>query len=64
MDEVIVSPRFNEFLEEFLGNVDYELLNSYYRQDLISGREEEFKNIYQDKNLYKNNNNEFINNNK
>lgn len=60
MDEVIVSPRFNEFLEEFLGNVDYELLNSYYRQDLISGREEEFKNIYQDKNLYKNNNNEFI----
>ena len=60
MDEVIVSPRFNEFLEEFLGNVDYELLNSYYRQDLISGREEEFKIIYQDKNLYKNNNNEFI----
>ena len=38
-------------------NVDYELLNSNYRQDLISGREEEFKNIYQDKNLYKNNNN-------
>lgn len=60
MDEVIVSHRFNEFLEEFLGNVDYELLNSNYRQDLISGREEEFKNIYQDKNLYKNNNNEFI----
>lgn len=60
MDEVIVSHRFNEFLEEFLGNVDYELLNSNYRQDLISGREEEFKNIYQDKNLYKNNNNKFI----
>ena len=60
MDEVIVSPRFNDFLEEFLGNVDYEVLNSYYRQDLISGREEEFKKIYQDKNLYKNNNNDFI----
>lgn len=60
MDEVIVKPRFTEFLDEFLGGVDYELLNGYYRQDLIKGREEEFKSTYQYKNLYKNDDNTFI----
>ena len=60
MDEVIVTPRFNDFLTEFLGEVDYESLNGYYRQDLIKGREEEFKSIYQYKNLYKNDDNTFI----
>ena len=38
MDEVIVSPRFTEILEEFLGDVDWESLSGYYRQDLIKGR--------------------------
>ncbi len=53
MDEVIVKGRFSEFLDEFLGGVDFEKLNSFYRQDLIKGREEEFKEIYKYKNLYK-----------
>ena len=55
MDEVIVKGRFTEFIDEFLGGVDFEKLNGFYRQDLIKGREEEFKKIYAFKNLYKNN---------
>ena len=43
MDEVIVKGRFSEFLDEFLGGVDFEKLNGFYRQDLIKGKEEEFK---------------------
>lgn len=30
MDEVIVKGRFTEFLDEFLGGVDFEKLNEYY----------------------------------
>ena len=61
MDEVIVIGRFSEFLVEFLGEVDFnQLHSSQYRQDLIKGREEEFKQIYQYKNLYKNNNGDYI----
>lgn len=60
MDEVIVRGRFSDFLNEFLGGVDFEKLNSYYRQDLIKGKEKNFKKIYQYRNLYKNNNGTFI----
>ena len=60
MDEVIVKGRFTEFLDEFLGGVDFEKLNGFYRQDLIKGREEEFKKIYQFKNLYKNEDGSFV----
>lgn len=60
MDEVIVKGRFSDFLEEFLVEVDFEKLNSYYRQDLIKGKEESFKQKYQYKNLYKNEDNSFI----
>ena len=60
MDEVIVIGRFSEFLIEFLGEVDFNQLHSQYRQDLIKGREEEFKQIYQYKNLYKNDNGDYI----
>ena len=60
MDEVIVIGRFSEFLVEFLGKVDFNQLHSQYRQDLIKGREEEFKQIYQYKNLYKNDNGDYI----
>ena len=60
MDEVIVIGRFSEFLVEFLGKVDFNQLHSQYRQDLIKGREEEFKKIYQYKNLYKNDNGDYI----
>ena len=60
MDEVIVIGRFSEFLVEFLGEVDFNQLHSQYRQDLIKGREEEFKQIYQYKNLYKNDNGDYI----
>ena len=60
MDEVIVKNRFTDYLNEFLNGVDFEKLNSFYRQDLIKGREEEFKKIYQFKNLYKNDNGTFV----
>lgn len=60
MDEVIVIGRFSEFLVEFLGKVDFKQLHSQYRQDLIKGREEEFKKIYKYKNLYRNDNGDYI----
>lgn len=60
MDEVIVRGRFSDFLNEFLGGVDFEKLNSYYRQDLIKGKEDDFKKIYQYRDLYKNDNGTFI----
>ena len=60
MDEVIVKGRFTEFLDEFLGGVDFEKLNGFYRQDLIKGKEEEFKKKYQFKNLYKNEDGSFV----
>lgn len=55
MDEVIVVGNFSNYLVEFLGEVDFDKLHSQYRQDLIKGREEEFRKIYGYKNLYKNN---------
>lgn len=60
MDEVIVRGRFSDFLNEFLGGVDFEKLNSYYRQDLIKGKEDDFKKIYQYRDLYKNDNGTFL----
>ena len=60
MDEVIVVGRFSDYLVEFLGNVNFENLHTQNRQDLIKGREEEFKKIYKYKNLYKNNNGDYI----
>ena len=60
MDEVIVKGRFTEFLDEFLGGVDFEKLNGFYRQDLIKGKEEEFKKLYQFINLYKNEDGSFV----
>ncbi len=60
MDEVIVVGNFSNYLVEFLGEVDFEKLHSQYRQDLIKGREEEFREIYKYKNLYKNNNGNYI----
>lgn len=61
MDEVIVNGRFREFLQEFLGEkIDFEKLDLKYNQELIIGREEEFRSIYQYKNLYKYDNEEFV----
>lgn len=60
MDQVIVKDRFTDFLNEFLGEVYIKGLNGFYRQDLIKGKEEEFKRIYQFKNLYKNDDGTFI----
>lgn len=60
MDEVIVRGKFSDFLNEFLGGVDFEKLNSYYRQDLIKGKEEDFRKKYQYRNLYKNDNGTFL----
>ena len=60
MDEVIVVGNFSNYLIEFLGKVDFDKLHSQYRQDLIKGKEEEFKTIYKYKNLYKNNNGDYI----
>lgn len=61
MDEVIVVGRFSDYLVEFLGEVDFDKLHSQYRQDLIKGREEEFRKIYKYKNLYKYDNGDYIN---
>ena len=61
MDEVIVEGNFSNYLIEFLGEVYFNKLHSQYRQDLIKGKEEEFKKIYKYKNLYKNDNREYIN---
>ncbi len=60
MDEVIVVGNFSKFLIEFLGDVNFEKLNSQNRQDLIRGKEEEFKKIYKYKNLYKNDRGDYI----
>ena len=60
MDEVIVKGRFTDFLNQFLGGVEFEKLNGFYRQDLIIGKEEAFRKIYQFKNLYKNDDDTFI----
>ena len=60
MDEVIVVGNFSNYLIEFLGEVDFEKLHSQYRQDLIKGREEEFRKIYKYKNLYKSDNGDYI----
>lgn len=60
MDEVIVKGRFSDFLDEFLGKANFEKLNSFYRQDLIKGREKEFRKKYKYKNLYKNDDDSFI----
>ena len=60
MDEVIVKGRFTEFLDEFLGGVDFEKLNGFFRQDLIKGREEKFKKIYAFKNLYRKDDGSFV----
>ena len=60
MDEVIVVGKFTDYLIEFLGDVDFENLHTQYRQDLIKGREEEFKKIYKYKNIYKDDNGNYI----
>ena len=60
MDEVIVVGDFSKYLVEFLGKVDFDNLHSQNRQDLIKGKEEEFKKIYEYRNLYKNNNGDYI----
>lgn len=58
MDEVIVVGNFSNYLIDFLGEVD--ITHSEYRQDLIKGKEEKFKKIYKYKNLYKNDNGDYI----
>ena len=60
MDEVIVVGRFSDYLVEFLGNVNFDNLHTQNRQDLIKGREEEFRKIYKYKNLYKDENGNYI----
>ena len=53
MDNVITNGNFIHFVEEFLHEkIDLDAYNKYYMQELIEGREEEFKAIYQYKNLY------------
>ena len=55
MDNVITDGNFEEYLNEFLGRkVDLNTEYNYFRQELIEGREEEFKSFYENKNLYEN----------
>lgn len=60
MDEVIVVGKFSDYLVEFLGNVNFDNLHTQNRQDLIKGREEDFRKIYKYKNLYKDENGNYI----
>ena len=53
MDNVITNNDFTLFLEEFLNKkLDFDKINVKYRQDVINGKEEEFKYIYEYKNIY------------
>lgn len=55
MDDVITIGNFNKFLEEFLGQkIDTDNNKYKYRQESIKGRENEFRLIYQYRNLYAN----------
>ena len=55
MDDVITIGNFNKFLEEFLGQkIDTDNNKYKYRQEAIKGRENEFRRIYQYRNLYAN----------
>lgn len=55
MDNVITDGNFEEYLNEFLGRtVDLNTEYNYFRQELIEGREDEFKSLYEYKNLYEN----------
>ena len=55
MDNVITNNNFTLLLEKFLNKkIDFNNLNVKYRQDLIEGREEEFKALYQNTNIYDN----------
>lgn len=53
MDNVITDGIFTEFLEDFLGEkIDVHSSKVYFRQELIKGSEDEFREIYQYRNLY------------
>ena len=53
MDDVLTSGKFEEYLEEFLGEKkDIQSDTSYYRQKFIKGREQEFIEQFQFRNLY------------
>lgn len=55
MDNVITNNQFTSFLEEFLNKkLDFNLINVKYRQEVIEGQEEDFKKIYEYKNIYEN----------
>ena len=60
MDDVLVIGRFQEFMDEFLGKIDYSKYDSYYKQDLLKEREAEFIEKYQFENIYKNKDGSFI----
>ncbi len=55
MDNVITNNQFTFFLEEFLNKkLDFDLIPVHYRQEVIEGREDEFRKIYAYRNLYEN----------
>lgn len=55
MDGVLCNDNFTKFLEEFLNRkIDLKNEKFYHRQDLIKGKEDEFRAKYQYENLYKN----------
>lgn len=55
MDNVITNNQFTFLCEEFLNKkLDFNTLNVKYRQEVIAGREKEFKEIYEYKNIYEN----------
>lgn len=60
MDDVIVSGRFREFLNDFLGKSAYDEHEGYFRQDALADRTEEFKTTYANKNIYQNDDGSYV----
>lgn len=55
MDDVLLENKFGEYIEEFLDRkVDFEKECNRFRQEVIEGKEDEFRNKYSMNNIYEN----------
>lgn len=55
MDDVLLENKFGEFICEYLGrNVNFEKECNRFRQEIIEGKEDEFRDKYSMRNIYDN----------
>lgn len=55
MDDVLLENKFGNYICEFLGkNVDFEHECNRFRQEIIEGKEQEFRDKYSMRNIYEN----------